>query len=156
MATATGKAPKIKCFKGAWVPPVDINDKLRWYWNTFASEQRSGLTWEEWLEGSKIESDGRSNEDLKNDFDKLSNKKGRIWCNSFMSMAGEARNGKNVCWEGEVLPNNINNKMRWYWNKFATETDDRMVVTMKEWMEGSEVESGEKLESEMYRKELEE
>jgi len=34
------------CYNGELLPNND-DDKMRWYWNTFAQDKKKGMTWEE-------------------------------------------------------------------------------------------------------------
>jgi len=120
--------------------PEDINDKLRWYWNEFAkSNPKGGMTWEEWLVGSQVEKSEEKKEKIREEFKKYANNDTpqTIRCNDFMAMAGDKRD--NTCYQGQVLPKKINNRLRWYWNNFVNKKSRGMF--WKEFLAGSKVEA---------------
>ena len=66
-------------------PPKEIWAKLKWYWQLFAGKR--GMSWEQYVKGSKIESPDTPMDELKKYFKKLDRSgNGRLSKREFMAM----------------------------------------------------------------------
>ena len=87
-------------------PPKELNEKLEWYWRLFAHNPDKGMSWDEYLQGSKIESAKSPKEEIEKYF-KMLDKDGnrRLSRDEFFDMTKmvmKKMDGERYAWRGHL------------------------------------------------------
>jgi Ca2+-binding EF-hand superfamily protein len=112
----------------------DVQQKLRWYWNSFTADTKRGMTMEEFVAAGKLENAPGSVDDMKKQFISFDcNRSGSLEEKEFFNIPnggcqGKFTNGGGKDEEREDPPpeHQVNARFDWYWRRFVSNNDRGM------------------------------